>query len=99
MLITLRHITSTTPSSSYVCKLFAQAQKKASIKIDASLTGKGWAHQGMILGPPDYYFRLIFNIVLHNPIKLTQQFRRKLTHHFPGKDIHKPTDHISPVTA
>ena len=41
-------------SSSYVCKLFAHPQKKASIKIDESLTGKGWAHQGMILGPPDY---------------------------------------------
>jgi hypothetical protein len=48
------HNTPSTLSSGFVCKLFAQAQKKASIKIDESLTGKGWAHQGMILGPPDY---------------------------------------------
>ena len=48
------HITELLPFSGFVCKLFAQATKKASIKIDESLTGKGWAHQGMILGPPDY---------------------------------------------
>jgi hypothetical protein len=41
-------------SSGFVCKLFAQAKNKASIKIDESLTVIGWAHLGMIQGPPDY---------------------------------------------
>lgn len=54
MLSAHNHITRKEPSSSFVCKLFAQAKNKAFIKIDESLTGKGWAHQGMILGPPDY---------------------------------------------
>ncbi len=54
MLTTRPHITPSSPSSSYVCKLFAQAQKKASIKIDESLTSKGWAHLGLNQGPPDY---------------------------------------------
>jgi len=39
-------------STGFVCKLFAHAKNKASIKIDESLTGKGWAYQGMILGTP-----------------------------------------------
>lgn len=36
---------------------------------------------------------------VHNPIKLTQQFRRKLTHFFPGKDFQKHSHHISLAAA
>lgn len=54
MLSAHNHITRKEPSSSFVCKLFAQAKNKAFIKIDESLICIGWAHLGMIQGPPDY---------------------------------------------
>jgi hypothetical protein len=46
--------------------------------------------------------KILFDYIannVHNPIKLTQQLRRKLTHTFPGKDFHYCTQQTSCIAA
>jgi hypothetical protein len=50
----------------------------------------------------NYSFIIWFTYVrpqVHNPIKLTQRFRRKLTHIFAGVKLHEPLHYTFSVAA
>lgn len=53
MLSAHNYITQKELSGSFVCKLFAQTKSSYEVSLHNCLIIK-WAHQGMILGPPDY---------------------------------------------